>query len=69
MNRRDESFNLDFEWARNEMRRGRPARMRDPDVGGLMVRGIVLFALALNLALWTGLIYAAFWCADHFGLI
>lgn len=30
---------------------------------------MAILVVALNLAFWGGLIYFAFWCAQHFGLI
>ncbi len=30
---------------------------------------MAVFAVILNFALWGGLIYFAFWCLKHFGVI
>ncbi len=31
--------------------------------------GLVVFAIVANLAFWGALIYFAFWCLKHFGVI
>lgn len=37
---------------------------------GLMaILAVIIKAVIINVAFWGGLIYFAFWCAKHFGLI
>lgn len=30
---------------------------------------VAVVALVINFAFWAGLVFFAFWCANHFGLI
>ena len=37
--------------------------------GGAVATSFVVVAVALQAAFWGAIIYGAFWCAEHFGLI